>query len=61
MKHEAGWQPVKHPDGITTWRSPTGHTYTRPPDDLPVDTTMQAAPWLTPGIDAETDSDPPPF
>jgi Domain of unknown function (DUF222)/HNH endonuclease len=40
-KHEAGWQPKKQPDGTTTWTSPSGHTYPRPPDDLPIDNTAK--------------------
>ena len=39
LKHEAGWSVRREPDGTTTWTSPTGHTYTRPPDELPTDTT----------------------
>jgi hypothetical protein len=38
-KHEAGWSVRREPDGTTLWTSPTGHTYTRPPDELPIDTT----------------------
>jgi hypothetical protein len=39
VKHEAGWTVRREPDGTTLWTSPTGHTYTRPPDELPIDTT----------------------
>jgi hypothetical protein len=39
LKHETGWTVSHDPDGTTTWTSPTGHTYTRPPDELPIDTT----------------------
>jgi hypothetical protein len=38
-KHEAGWTVTRQPDGTTVWTSPTRHTYTRPPDDIPIDTT----------------------
>jgi hypothetical protein len=38
LKHEAGWTPRSQPDGTTAWRSPSGHTYRKPPDDLPRDT-----------------------
>jgi hypothetical protein len=43
LKHEVGWQPTKEPDGTTTWTSPSGHTYGRPPDALPRDTTTGPA------------------
>ena len=39
LKHEAGWTVKREPDGTTVWTSPTGHTYARPPDELPIDTT----------------------
>lgn len=39
LKHETGWKVQHQPDGTTTWTSPTGNTYTRPPDELPADTT----------------------
>jgi hypothetical protein len=39
VKHEAGWSVRHEPDGTVTWTSPTGHTYTRPPDEIPIDTT----------------------
>jgi hypothetical protein len=39
VKHEAGWTVTREPDGTTIWSSPTGHTYTRPPDQLPQDRT----------------------
>jgi hypothetical protein len=39
LRHEAGWSVRREPDGATLWTSPTGHTYTRPPDELPEDTT----------------------
>ena len=48
LKHETGWTVSRNHDGTTTWRSPSGHTYTRPPDPLPIDTTSTAP-------------DPPPF
>ena len=39
LKHESGWTVQRLPDGTTRWRSPTGHTYDKPPDELPRDTT----------------------
>jgi hypothetical protein len=56
MKHEAGWQVARLPDGTTHWISPTGHTYQKPPETLPTDTTLTA-----PNKQPETDPDPPPF
>jgi hypothetical protein len=38
-KHDAGWHAWRLPDHTTRWRSPTGHHYHRPPDQLPRDTT----------------------
>jgi hypothetical protein len=36
LKTHGGWAPARDPDtGVTTWRSRTGHTYTREP--VPVD------------------------
>ena len=40
LKHESGWTVQRLPDGTTRWRSPTGHTYDKPPDELPSDTTV---------------------
>ena len=37
MKHEAGWLAVMHPDGTTTWTSPTGRIHTVPPYQHPID------------------------
>jgi hypothetical protein len=42
VKHEAGWSVRGAPDGATIWTSPSGHTYVRPPDELPIDTTTDA-------------------
>jgi hypothetical protein len=39
LKHDAGWDVRRLPDGTTRWRSPSGHTYHRPPDEIPRDTT----------------------
>jgi hypothetical protein len=36
LKHHTRWQPHRHPDGSTTWTTPTNHTYTRPPDPYPI-------------------------
>ncbi|MFZ5870279.1 MAG: HNH endonuclease signature motif containing protein, partial [Actinomycetota bacterium] len=39
MKHQTTTLATRHPDGITTWRLPTGHLYPRPPAPaLPVTT-----------------------
>lgn len=35
LKHEAGWQVARGPDGITRWTTPTGRKYEKPPDELP--------------------------
>ena len=51
MKHEAGWLVARLPDGTVRWTSPTGHTYDRPLDQLPIDRTVEFM----------TDPDPPPF
>jgi hypothetical protein len=48
--HDTDWTDTRDEDGATTWTSPTGHDYTKPPDTLPIDTTSQAE-----------DPDPPPF
>ena len=54
-KDEHGWTPHRRPDGTTCWTSPTGHTYHVPPEELPVDTTVQPDPAQLP------DPAPPPF
>jgi hypothetical protein len=41
LKHEAGWHVTRAADGTTTWTSPTGRRYSRPPDQLPTDTTTR--------------------
>jgi hypothetical protein len=70
LKHEAGWRPVKESDGTTVWTSPSGHTYARPPDDLPIDTTTSGNTTsgntstgnADPGAaEPIPDDDPPPF
>jgi hypothetical protein len=55
VKHDAGWTATKEPDGTTTWIAPSGHTYARPPDELPLDGTTELS--SAPDVDA----DPPPF
>ena len=40
LKHDGNWTVYRDPDGTTIWTSPTGNTYARPPDDLPIDRTM---------------------
>ncbi len=33
LRHEGGWKLARQPDGTTTWTSPAGHTYLKPPWD----------------------------
>lgn len=55
LKHDTTWRVHRHGDGTTTWTAPSGHTYARPPDELPRDTTSrQPQP-------AMEEQDPPPF
>jgi hypothetical protein len=44
LKHDAGWQVRRDPEGTTRWQSPSGHTYARPPDELPRDSTSMHPP-----------------
>ncbi len=39
LKHQTRWTVRRNTDGSTRWQAPTGHTYERPPDRLPIDTT----------------------
>jgi uncharacterized protein DUF222 len=55
LKHETTWQVHRQPDNTTTWTAPSGHTYARPPDELPRDTTNRQPPQPA------HDNDPPPF
>ncbi|TDD70195.1 HNH endonuclease [Jiangella aurantiaca] len=32
IKHHGHWRVERHPDGTTTWTSPSGHRYEKPPD-----------------------------
>ncbi|HEV7203412.1 MAG TPA: hypothetical protein VGN18_02315 [Jatrophihabitans sp.] len=36
----AGWSAHRTPDGVTHWTSPTGRRFDKPPDELPIDTTL---------------------
>lgn len=45
LKHDTGWEVRRRPDGITIWKSPSGHVYARPPDPLPLDTTSEPPPF----------------
>jgi Domain of unknown function (DUF222)/HNH endonuclease len=54
LKHDTPWHVTRTPDGTTHWQSPSGHTYSRPPDDLPRDTTTTDPP-------PPQTKDPPPF
>jgi hypothetical protein len=56
LKHETTWRVDRARDGTTMWTSPSGHTYGRPPDVLPRDTTRS-----NPAPSRATDDDPPPF
>jgi hypothetical protein len=61
VKHEAGWAPRRESDGTTTWTSPSGHTYARPPDELPLDTTGRARAANNSRAADQATHDPPPF
>ncbi|MGH8859944.1 MAG: HNH endonuclease signature motif containing protein [Jatrophihabitantaceae bacterium] len=50
LKHDAGWNVHRHPDGTISWTSPHGRTYDKPPETYPIDTT---------GSTVSTDADPP--
>ena len=52
LKHDAGWDVRRLPDGTTRWVSPTGRTYDKPPNTYPLD---RARPRARAG------DDPPPF
>ena len=61
LKHDAGWRLWRRKDDTVRWKSPTGHTYDRPPPDtLPTDTTITAP--AAKSTDPKIDDDlPPPF
>lgn len=64
LKHEAGWQPVREPDGSVRWRSPVGLTYwTRPEETWPrLPSPPPAAPSAAPARAAPSGyPDVPPF
>ena len=52
LKHDAGWTTTRHPDGHTTWTTPSGRTHHRPAEQLPIDHTLDPA---------GDDDTPPPF
>lgn len=55
-KTHARWDPVRHPDGTTTWAAPTGHTYVRRPDHPPPHEPPPApvaGAWIQDGRDAQ--------
>ncbi len=55
LKHDAGWQTQRLPDGTIRWTTPTGRNYDRPPDTFPTDRTR-------PKPEPDDDQDqPPPF
>ena len=39
VKHDAGWQTERLPDGTIRWTTPTGRVYDRPPETYPIDQT----------------------
>jgi Domain of unknown function (DUF222) len=39
LRHDAGWQVKRTDTGSTEWTAPTGHPYTKPPAQLPIDHT----------------------
>jgi hypothetical protein len=73
LKHDCGWQVERHPDGTTRWRPPTGRTYDKPPDQLPIDHTRpkiepepnappdQPTDDVDPRTEPRSEEDPPPF
>jgi hypothetical protein len=54
VKDETDWHAHREPDGTITWTSPTGHVYTDPPHQHPLDHTAEL-------INKPPDEDPPPF
>ena len=56
LKHDAGWQVERDPDGSTSWTSPAGRRYVEPPQPWP-----DAPPHSTAGDGPaeQTDPDPP--
>jgi hypothetical protein len=59
-KHDAAWRTHREPDGATTWTSPTGHHYRKPPDTYPIDHTRQPSRETDQNPEIDT-VDPPPF
>jgi hypothetical protein len=56
VKHDAGWQVERLPDGSFRWTTPSGRTYDRPAEQYPID---QTRPKLEPPEPDE--GRPPPF
>jgi Domain of unknown function (DUF222) len=44
LKHKAGWQVTRTDTGETDWTSPTGHRYSKPAAQLPIDHTADPPP-----------------
>jgi hypothetical protein len=44
LRHDAGWHVTRTETGATTWTTPTGHRYTKPPAQLPIDHTTDPPP-----------------
>ncbi|MBK7623795.1 MAG: HNH endonuclease [Kineosporiaceae bacterium] len=64
LKHHAGFTPTLDPTtGQVTWRTPSGHLVSEPPDMPPPLATEGDLPgaWPLPPADSGRDSEPPPF
>jgi hypothetical protein len=44
LKHDAGWTVTRAAGGATEWTAPTGHRYTKPAGQLPIDHTTDPPP-----------------
>ena len=58
LRHEAGWQVHREPDGTSWWISPTGRRYPKPPNRHEAEVELSEHRQMT---DASNDPDPPPF
>ncbi|MGB8961804.1 MAG: hypothetical protein WCC38_07595 [Pseudonocardiaceae bacterium] len=54
MKQRPGWSVTHHPDGCTTWATPSGHIYHSQPPPLTDPETLVQRPIFDP-------DEPPPF
>ena len=57
-KHDGGWHVTRRDDGTTSWTSPTGRRYEKPPDPYPSGTSADPPP--TPAPEAEPGPEPEP-